>query len=243
MNLKTALEIQVQHFGKDGTIRIDERGFICLNDLHSYFPHKRLDHWLENSATKELIDAVSKNLNTRKEGYLGADSPESSNIDESSNSTSALATKRGRHGGGTFAHELVAMDFAAWLSVEFRIHVDQQYIAGTQRKQDWNLRRILAASGYKLMGQAVSAAHDPAKPYHFSNEAKMINGVMTGRFAGFERDAATEEQLEALAWLESHNATLIDLGMDYHERRDRLTGLFETKYRPMSQRIAPEATA
>lgn len=37
-----------------------------------------------------------------------------------------IRVKRGRH-GGTFAHVDLAMDFAAWISPEFRLHVFQEY--------------------------------------------------------------------------------------------------------------------
>lgn len=220
MDLKKALEIQVEFFGKDGTIRVDENGYLCLNDLNAYFPNKRIQHWQENQATKELISSVEEILIRRKEGELET-SP-----------MSAIVGKKGRYKSGTYAHELIAMDFAMWLSVEFRIHVYQSYINGTQHKQNWNIKRILAANNYRVMCEAVKHAHDPAKHYHFSNEAKMLNTIIFGQHEPDVRDTASEAQLNAIAWLESHNAALIDLGMNYEDRKTNLSKMYSEKYLP-----------
>jgi hypothetical protein len=81
------------------------------------------------------------------------------------------------------------------------------------------------------MCESIHQDHDQPKPYHFSNEAKMLNGIIFGE-PSFDRDQATESQLDAMAWLESHNAAYIDLGMDYHDRKKRLAEIYATKYIP-----------
>jgi hypothetical protein len=103
--------------------------------------------------------------------------------------------------------------------------VYQDYIAGTQGKQNWNIKRILAANNYKIMSDSVHSAHNPTMPYHYSNEAKMLNTVLFGKHEDGLRDSATEEQLDTLSWLERHNATLIDIGWDYAKRKETLIGL------------------
>jgi hypothetical protein len=216
MELKKALEIQVQHFGRDGSIRVDENGYICLNDLNEYFPNKRLDNWLRLDSSKELIEAVTATLNTSEVREL----------------ESSVLAKRGRHKSGTYAHEVVAMDFAAWLSVEFRIALYRSYIDGTQRKNDWNIKRILAANNYKLMCEAIKDAHEPAKGYHYSNEARMLNVIVFGVSEPGIRDGATEAQLDALAWLEGRNGAMIDLGMEYDTRKEKLYLMYVEKYIP-----------
>jgi len=204
MELKRALELRAEYGGIIGLIKCDE-DYICLNDLNSYFPNKRIQNWMANSETKELIEAIEKTIITGK---------------------SAIITKRGK-GGGTYAYHLVALDFAAWLSVEFRIKIYQEYINGTQRKQDWNLKRILAAFNYKIMSTAINNAHDPVKTYHYSNEALMLNEIVFGVRESTSRDTATEEQLNEIAMLEGHNATLIEIGMDYQPRKELLMKLYE----------------
>lgn len=214
MDLKKALEIQIEFFGRDGAIHVDENGYICLNDLNAYFPTKRIQHWLDNDTTREFVGKVEENLIRRNSGELEL----------------AIIGKKGRFKSGTYAHKWVALHFAMWLSPEFNLAVIQAYENGTQRKQDWNIKRILSANGYKIMSEAVKNAHDPVKHYHFSNEARMLNTIAFSE-PTFDREVATESQLEALAWLESHNATLIDLGMPYEERKGKLAEMFGKKYK------------
>lgn len=221
MELKKALELQVQYYGHDGTVRVDENGYICLNDLAAYFPNKRIQNWMDNISTKELIEHVDSFL-----------------IHSNSSELKSLITKRGRHKSGTYAHELIAMDFAAWLSVEFKLNIYQAFIDGTQRKQDWNIKRILAANNYKLMCEAIKNDHEVPKPYHFSNEALMINEIVFGVRDGNVRETATEEQLDAVSWIETRNGAYIEAGMEYQDRKKLLTRLYQEKYQQNQWRLS-----
>lgn len=212
MELKKALELQVSYYGSNGTVRVDEHGYICLNDLASFFPNKEIKEWLKNKSTAELLEKVNEFLNRGNFPQL----------------KTSLISKRGRHKSGTFAHELVAMDFAAWLSVEFKLHIYQSFINGTQRKENWNIKRILAANNYKMMAEAIKNDHEKPMPYHYSNEALMLNEIVFGLRDAHIRDLATEEQLDKISALEQHNATMILLGMDYQSRKEKLTQLYNT---------------
>lgn len=207
MHLVKALELSANYSGIAGVIRVDVAEYICLNDLVSFFPGKRLDHWLANDQTKELVNAVEKSIIPGKSGIIA---------------------KKGK-GGGTYAHHLIALDFAAWLSVEFKIKVYEEYINGTQHKKDWNIRRILSAFNFKIMTKEIKNAHEAPKPYHFSNEALMINEIVFGDRSGDLRDCASEDQLDQIATLEGHNATMIGLGMEYKERKEKLKMFFDRK--------------
>ena len=164
MKLDEALTLRMSFNDLQGEIRVDENGYICLNDLAKYFPHKRLDHWKENKSTSEFIETTDKFLNTSDSGDL-----------------KSLVSRRGKYNGGTYAHELVAMEFCTWLSPEFKLKVYLEYIKGKQNKKGWNFKRELASYNYKLMSKSVEDAHDPAKFYHYSNEAKMLNKIVFGR--------------------------------------------------------------
>jgi hypothetical protein len=212
MELKKALELQVEHYGRDGTIRIDENGYICLNDLAEYYPHKRIQNWIDNASTKELIEKVGDVLISWKRSEL-----------------KPVVAKRGKYKSGTYAHELVAMDFAAWLSVELKLKIYQAYIDGTQNKQDWNIKRILAANNYKLMCEAIKNDHETPKHYHFSNEALMLNEIVFGVRDGHVRESATEKQLEDISWAESRNGAFIEAGMDYQSRKAKLIEMYKSR--------------
>lgn len=207
MDLKKALELRMEYAGIAGAVKVED-GYVCLNDLNAFFPGKRLDHWLSNGQTQELINAVNKRIQIPGKSGIWA--------------------KRGNR-GGTYAHHLVALDFAAWLSVEFRLQVYEAYTNGTQHKQDWNIKRIMAANGYKLMCNAIAADHEDPKAYHYSNEALMLNELVFGVREAHVRDTATEAQLDDIAWLESRNGAYIELGMDYATRKETLKRMYAKK--------------
>ncbi len=209
MKLSKAFAISVEYLGKNDPIRIDSKGLICLTDMIKFFPRKRLDNWIRLDSTKEFIQTVEEFLNTSDVSDL-----------------KPLYRRRGKYDGGTYAHELVAMEFATWLSPEFKLKVFLEYMNGSQKKENWNVSRILSAYNYKLLSLAIKDAHDVPKPYHFSNEALMINEIVFNIRDKSVRDKATEEQLNLIAQIESENATMIKLGMEYKDRKAKLKDLY-----------------
>lgn len=100
--------------------------------------------------------------------------------------------------------------------------------------------RLKVASYFQPMCTALEIARmEQGKntlPRHYTNEANMLNRIVLGGLTaktwaqqqgiiGNPRDAMSETQLEHLSYLEQTNTTLIELGMDYHGRKDKLTGL------------------
>lgn len=211
MKLDEALTLRMSFNDLQGEIRVDENGYICLNDLAQYFPHKRIDNWKRLDSTNEFIGVLENRLNTSDVSDL-----------------KPISTKRGKYNGGTYAHGLLALDFCMWLSPEFRYEVYSAYESGKQKKENWNVKRILAAYNYKVMSKSVEDAHDPAKFYHYSNEAKMLNVIVFGKSEKGIRDTATEKQLDDIAIFEGRNSAYIDLGMSYDERKKVLTDQYKT---------------
>lgn len=210
MKLQKAFEMRVNYLGINETIRVNEDGYICLTDLNKYYPTKRIRDWEGLKATKEFMLTVEEFLNS-----------------EDSRSLDLIKKQRGRYDGGTYAHELIAFEFATWLSPEFKLKVFLDYQNGTQRKENWNIKRILASFNYKLMSKAVELDHEDPKHYHYSNEAKMINKIVFGKHEKDIRDTATEKELDLIAKLEGHNATLIGIGLGYQDRKVKLPLLIE----------------
>jgi len=101
--------------------------------------------------------------------------------------------------------------------------------------------RLKAASNFKPMCEALDlsrAEHGKATlPRHYSNESNMITRIALGGLTANQwalanghpkekaRDYMTTDQLEHLAYLESTNITLIDMGMDYYGRKAELSRL------------------
>lgn len=207
MELKKALELAISYYDTQGVVRIDKSGYFCLNDLAKFFPTKSVSDWLFNKQTQQYIDM--------RANKLGGIPP--------------ILRKTGRQ-GGTYAEKNTAMKFCMWLSPEFEDQVITAYENGTQRKENWNIKRILAANNYKVLCEAVKNAHDPVKFYHYSNEARMMNVICFGRTEDGIRETASEEELDRIAWLEQHNAAYIDAGMEYETRKELLEKLYKQKY-------------
>lgn len=100
--------------------------------------------------------------------------------------------------------------------------------------------RLKVASYFKPMCSALDLARmeqgKSTLPHHYTTESNMLNRIVLGGLTakawakqngiiGNPRDAMSETQLEHLSYLEQTNTTLIELGMDYHARKDKLIGL------------------
>ena len=160
----------------------------------------------------------------------------------SSTNAIGIISKSGR-GGGTFAHTDIAMEFASWLSPEFKLYIIQDY---KRLKEDensklsltWNLHREISKINYKIHTDAIKEhlLKDLTKEqlyYKYASEADILNVALFGKRAkqwreenpklkGNMRDYASLNELLVLANMESYNAILIEQGM---EQKDRMIEL------------------
>lgn len=83
------------------------------------------------------------------------------------------------------------------------------------------------------MTRAVKNAHDEAQSFHYTNEALLINEVVFGKRKANVRETASEEELNLVAELEGKNATMIELEMNYQERKLALYKM--AGYRPLKE--------
>jgi len=210
MNLKKALELKLQYNKMVGVIHIDKEAYICLNDLNNFFPEKRIQSWIENKATKDFIETVENKL-----ALNGA------------NLKRGIVSRRGRL-GGTFAHRYIAMEFAMWLSPEFKLTVIQAYEDGISAKQDWNFQRYLAAQGYNILTDAVqkNIGNDP---HDYSNEAILLNKIIFGKHETGIRERASTDELDGIAWLQLRNGIFIEAKIKFETRKELLIELWKNK--------------
>jgi hypothetical protein len=107
-----------QHLELRGTrIKEDSNGYLCLNDLHQHSgasDTRAPSKWRALPTIKELERALQDNSRF-------------SAIIEKSSSGAAAYSKRGK-GGGTFAHHILALAYADYLSPELAIEVRDTYI-------------------------------------------------------------------------------------------------------------------
>ena len=134
----------------------------------------------------------------------------------------------------------------AQLSPEFTARlVDrwQELERKEQERQLINASRSEARLEFKPMTNAIAEAHDDIKPYHFSNEADLINRIALGMTASkFRkhhdiekneqiRDYLTKCQLDCIIALQRANTVYIEDGLDFQERKVKLADLFNRKHK------------
>lgn len=154
-----------------------------------------------------------------------------------------IISTAGRY-GGTFAHFDIAMEFASWLSPEFKFFVFKDYQRlktdeNSRLSLGWNLNRELSKINYRIHTDAIKENIIPedisarAASFIYATEADVLNVALFGQTAkmwrdanpeakGNMRDEATLRQLIVLVNLESMNAELIKLGLSRPERAVRL---------------------
>ena len=156
-----------------------------------------------------------------------------------------IISKSGRY-GGTFAHSDIAMEFASWISPEFKLYIIQDY---KRLKADenstlslgWNLNREISKINYKIHTEAIKEYlltdfTNEQLSYKYASEADMLNVALFNRrtkqwrdenptLKGNMRDYASLNELLVLANMESYNAVLISKGIEQKERMLELRAL------------------
>ena len=139
-----------------------------------------------------------------------------------------VKTRRGNTStSGTWLHPKLAVKFARWLSVDFEIWCDEQIdclIRGD--RANWQHARQQSAVGYRGLCDALAIAYEEKgktpQRHHFINEAKLINQVITGEFAGRNRDELTAHELLLVTLIEIRDVLLIGQGKDFAARKASL---------------------
>ena len=162
-----------------------------------------------------------------------------------------IISKSGNN-GGTFAHCDIALEFASWLSPEFKLYVIQEFERlkrdeAYQEKIEWQASRLLSKVNYVVHTDAIKSYIVPTlteyqKKFVYANEADVLNMALFGKTAkdwrtenpdkkGNIRDYATIEQLLVIANMESFNAILIEQGVPQRERLVQLNAMAKSQLR------------
>ena len=160
-----------------------------------------------------------------------------------------IVSKSGR-GGGTFAHPDIAMEFASWISAEFKLYLIQDYkrIKSDENSKlslGWNLNREISKINYKIHTDAIKEyllkdLTNEQLSCKYASEADMLNVALFNKRAkqwreenpdlkGNMRDYASLNELLVLANMESYNAILIGKCMEQKERMIELRKLARTQ--------------
>lgn len=110
-------------------------------------------------------------------------------------------------------------------------------------KQNFISSRKVSKDEFLPMTNAIAESHDEIKPYHFSNEADLINRIILGCTASKYRkdndipkdeairDYFTQCQVDCVVALQRANTVYIEDGLDFQERKVKLQSLFDRKHK------------
>ncbi len=167
-----------------------------------------------------------------------------------------IVSKSGRY-GGTFAHKDIALEFASWISIEFKLYIIKEFQRlkddeNNRLKLEWNLQRTISKINYQIHTDAIKENLIPKEItrqqiiYVYADEADLLNVALFGITAkewrdrspdktGNIRDYATLEQLVVLSNLESINALLIEQGLTQRDRLIQLNNVAITQMKSLTQ--------
>lgn len=235
-------------------LQTQQEDYICITDIAKYknpgSPADIIKNWLRNKNTIELLGLWERLHNPdfklvefdqfrNEAGYNHFVLSPQKWI--TTTNAIGLQSKSGRY-GGTFAHIDIALEFASWVSVEFKFYLikEFQYLKSQQAKElDWNIKRRLTKINYRIHTDAIKENLIPVNltpkqiSFVYANEADVLNMALFGKTAkqwrdensnkkGNVRDYANVAQLVCLANLENLNAVFIDEGLTQSERLKKL---------------------
>lgn len=200
--------------------------------------------WLRQKDTVDYVIALSESISPNS-GFV-TEFNDINNLDSTKSTTRTklfnvvkktglVKTKAGslEIGGGTWLHPKLAIVFARWLNVKFAVWCDEQISNILQGKHpyfDYKRARHDAALTYKIMSDFLEMVRaDQGKDtqfYHYSNEALMLNEILTGQRKPLERDKLNYETLSLLSKLEKYNYKLLCSNLSYQERKIAITEYF-----------------
>lgn len=241
-------------------MRIDNKEYISLTDLARYAdsddPRYPIQNWMRN---KDVISYLGLWESIHNENFKGVEFDTFKNEAGSNKfkispqkwikETNAIGmiSKSGNN-GGTFARSDIALEFASWLSPEFKLYVIQEFQRlkkneAYQNKIDWHTNRILAKVSYIIHTDAIKSIIVPTltekqKKFAYAEETEVLNVALFGITAKEWRDnnpQLAEEgnmsdytdllHLVILSNLENINAELIKMGIPQSEILIRLNDI------------------
>ena len=98
-----------------------------------------------------------------------------------------IISKSGRYDSGTFAHKDIAMEFASWISPEFKLYIIKEFqrlkeIEQKRLDPEWHVGRIISKINYKIHTDSIKEnlinwkiIDNKLKWIKYANEADMLN--------------------------------------------------------------------
>ncbi len=252
-NIKTTMNVNNNMVGVANIEGID---YISLTDLARYKnpdnPGDVVIKWMSNKSSFDFYslweELSNENFKLAEFSELKKDSSTQSFTMSPSRwiaktNAKGIVSKRGKYGGGTFAHPDIALEFASWIDPAFKLYLIKEferlkYKESYQQKVEWSVRRSLAKTNYKIHTDSIKeyivpTLTDEQKTFVYASEADVINVALFGmtakewrecnpKVAGNIRDSANILYLVVLSNLEVLNANMIEEGKSQKERLEKL---------------------
>lgn len=241
--IKTEMNVKNE---KISVMRIGNEEYISLTDLAKYAnptdPSGVIRNWMSNKNSFEFYslweELNNENFNSVESHRIKIEevgynrfTMTPSRWKKNFNAIGIIPSS-GKYSAGTFAHSDIALEFASWLSPEFKLYLIKEFERlkrneAYQEKIDWNASRILSKANYKIHTDSIKKSiipnlvTDNQKKHAYSTEVDLLNVALFGmtakewkdknsRLKGNQRDNADIRQLLVLCNLETINATMIN---------------------------------
>lgn len=236
-------------------ITINNKEFISLTDLARYAdeddPRLPIQNWMRNKDVILYLGLWEKLNNENFKGYefttfenLAGKNSFYMSPQKWIKETNAIGiiSKSGNN-GGTYARSDIALEFASWLSPEFKLYVIQEFERlkkneSYQYKLDWSANRMLAKTNYRIHTDSIKQNIVPKltekqKKFVYAEEADVLNVALFGMTAkewreknpnldGNIRDYTDILHLVVLSNLEVLNASMVENNISQIVRLEKL---------------------
>lgn len=212
-------------------VRVDNEGRYNLNDLHrsavegkKATESQRPGNFIKSAQVKRFAQELTE-----------------------ATFVASVKTIKGGVESGVWGLELIAIRYAAWIDLKFEIQVYNTFVEAKRQKASARMERNTARLEYRPMTDAIKHERETQgkdiKPYHFSNEADLINrialGMTAAKFRVYHeigkkeniRDYLTPEQIHCVTELQRANTVFIGMGWDFEQRKEALKGVFDRNHR------------
>lgn len=238
-------------------IRLNEKEYVNLGDIakkkNLKYSKTIVMNWLRNRMTIEFLGLWESINNSsfkglefesfRKEAGTNSFVMSPTKWVEKTNAIGIIVS-RGKYNSGTYAHKDIALEFASWVSVEFKLYLIKEFQRlkkqeSTTNDLEWNVKKMLTKINYRIHTNAIKEHLIPKELTEnqvrqvYANEADVLNVALFGKTArswksknkdkeGSIRDYANISQLVCLSNLESLNSVLIEDGIEQSNRLFKL---------------------
>ena len=237
---------------------INQEDYVSLTDIAKKVnedePRFVIQNWMRNKDTIDYLGLWESiyNPNFNRVGFEAVENESGRNRFTMSptkwiNSVNSIGmvTKAGKHGGGTYAHFDIAMEFASWISPEFKLYIVIEFKRMKEKEQrglGWNLKRTLSKINYNIHTDAIKNNLIPKEVTQnqinmiYADEADIINVALFGMTErewkqknpnkqGNIRDYANVAELVCLVNLENLNSVYINEGINSKDRLVKLNNI------------------